>query len=274
MNHLVVRWSGRFLLATAMLFPACASVEIVAHRGASFDAPENTLAAFELAWQQDADAIEGDFHLSKDGQVVTLHDASLRRTTGVDRQVSQLTLDELRSLDVGAWKDPQWAGQRIPTLEEVLATIPRGKNLRLEVKCGPEIVPVIRQVLRASKVRPRQVTIISFNQEVIAASKEQLNRVEAHWLFAFKKDEQTDQWNSTAEQLVQTALRIGADGVGLAANERVDEALAETIRRAGLELHVWTINDSQLARRMIDLGAQSITTDRPGYLRSALMARP
>ena len=83
---------------------------IVAHRGASHAAPENTSAAFELAWQQNADAIEADFRLSRDGQIVCIHDATTQRTAGVDRIVAQSTLAELKALDVGAWKDPQFKG--------------------------------------------------------------------------------------------------------------------------------------------------------------------
>ncbi|MDP6721144.1 MAG: glycerophosphodiester phosphodiesterase family protein, partial [Pirellulaceae bacterium] len=93
---------------------------IVAHRGASYDAPENTLAAFRLAWRQGADGIEGDFYLTKDGQIVCIHDADTKRTAGVSRQVAKSTLAELRELDVGRWKDEEFAGERMPTLQQVL----------------------------------------------------------------------------------------------------------------------------------------------------------
>ena len=116
-------------------------MEIIAHRGSSFLAPENTRAAAELAWREAADAVEGDFRLTADGQIVCIHDDTLKRTAGVDRRVSDLSLDELRRLDVGSWKGPQFAGQRTATLDEMLATVPRGKRFYVEVKCGAEIVP-------------------------------------------------------------------------------------------------------------------------------------
>ena len=86
---------------------------IVAHRGASFDAPENTLAAFRLAWQQGADAIEGDFYLSKDNQIVCIHDADTKRTAVVSRQVAESTLAELRELDVGRSSWPSFSSSPV-----------------------------------------------------------------------------------------------------------------------------------------------------------------
>src|SRR5262245_3502406 len=108
-------------------------VEIIAHRGSSLLAPENTLAAAQLAWQEGADAVEGDFQLTKDGRFVCLHDNSLKRTAGIDRLVADCTLDELRACDVGRWKGEQFAGEPIPTLEELLATVAPGKRFFVEL---------------------------------------------------------------------------------------------------------------------------------------------
>src|SRR5215218_7394628 len=100
------------LLMTALATPAVAAdppaVEIVGHRGASFDAPENTLASVKLAWEQKADAAEFDVFLSKDGKIVVIHDANTKRVAGVDKPVVQQTLEELRTLDVGKWKNPKF----------------------------------------------------------------------------------------------------------------------------------------------------------------------
>ncbi len=109
-------------------------MKIIAHRGASFDAPENTLAAIRLAWQQQADAVEIDVHLSRDRHLVAIHDFNTRKTTGRNRPVARQTLAQLRTLDAGQWKHPRWRGEKIPTLEEVLATVPPGKRLFIEIK--------------------------------------------------------------------------------------------------------------------------------------------
>jgi len=114
-------------LAATVAAAAEPKVEIVAHRGASFDAPENTVAAIKLAWEQKADASEFDVYLSKDGKIVVIHDATTKRTAGDDMKVALTNLDELRKLDVGKWKNAKFAGEKIPTLEEMLATVPSGK---------------------------------------------------------------------------------------------------------------------------------------------------
>src|SRR5947208_878460 len=101
-------------------------LEIIAHRGASWEAPENTLSAVQLAWQQGADAVEADFRLSRDRQIVATHDDSTLRITGVDLRVHESSLAELRALDFGRWKAAQFEGERIPTLAELLATVPAG----------------------------------------------------------------------------------------------------------------------------------------------------
>ena len=105
------------------LFNFClADPLIVAHRGSSQQAPENTLPAFRLAWQQGADAIEGDFLLTKDGKVVCIHDVSTKRLADKNLVVSKSNLKELRALDVGAWKNEIFKGTKIPTISEVFAT--------------------------------------------------------------------------------------------------------------------------------------------------------
>src|SRR5688572_9852909 len=135
--------------------------EIIAHRGASFDAPENTLAAVHLAWKQNADAVEVDVQFSKDGHIVVIHDDNTGKTAGVRRKVSAQALAELKSLDVGAWKHMKWAGERIPTLAEVFAVIPTGKRLFVEFKCGPECVPSFVRDFNTSGLRREQVVPIS-----------------------------------------------------------------------------------------------------------------
>ena len=114
--------------------------EIVAHRGASFDAPENTLSAFRLAWQQKADVVEGDFYLTKDKHIVCIHDKTTKRVAPKQATltIAKSTLAELSALDVGSWKHPRFANERIPVLEEVLATVPKGKRIFVEIKCGPK----------------------------------------------------------------------------------------------------------------------------------------
>lgn len=247
--------------------------EIVAHRGASEDAPENTLAAFRLAWQQGADAIEGDFRLTADGQVVCLHDETTKRVTGdqVNWKVSEVTLSQLRTLDVGRWKGEAFTGETIPTLAEVLSIIPPGKKLFLEIKGGPELVAPIRQVLLSSTIDLRQIVIIGFDQATVAEVRKLLPEIKVYWLVSYKRDKATSQWNPTVEDVFETLARIKPHGLDTEGNpDVVNQSFVERLRREGYEFHVWTIDDGQRARMFRDLGVDSITTNRPAFLRKEL----
>lgn len=256
------------LTATAALAAEPPKVEIVAHRGASADAPENTVAAIELAWKQNADASEFDVYLTKDGKLVVIHDATTKRTAGVDVKVADSTLAELRKLDAGTWKDKKFAGEKLPTLDEMLATVPAGKRVFIEIKCGPEAVPEVDRVVKVSKLKPEQAVVISFNADVVAASKKLRPDLQALWIVSLQPKGQKAR---TAEELIAKAKEIKADGLDLSATpEILDKAFGDKVKAAGLKLYVWTVDDAALARKMIAAGVESITTNKPGWLREQL----
>ncbi|MBI1375519.1 MAG: glycerophosphodiester phosphodiesterase [Phycisphaera sp.] len=244
---------------------------IVGHRGASHDAPENTLASFRLAFERGADAVEGDYYLTADGHVVCIHDKSTKRTAGgVDLDVAHSTLEELRKLDVGAWKDPKYAGQRIPTLDEVLAVIPPGKRIVIEIKVGPEIVPAMQRAIAASSVTPDRVIFIAFDPEAIAACRELMPQAAACWITSFKQDKKSGAWSPTADDVLKTLRRIDATGLDCQAADCVDATMVKKLRDAGMALHCWTVDDPAVARRFTALGFDSLTTNRPAATRAAL----
>src|SRR5262245_7675146 len=154
-------WIVSLLVAS---FAADRPVEIVAHRGESADAPENTMAAFRLAWERKVDAIELDVHLTMDGQLAVIHDADTQRTAGVKKVIKDCTWNELRQLDVGRWRDERFAGEKLPRLEEVLAGIPAGMRCFIEVKVGPEAIPALVHAVEGClpQKSPEQFVIISF----------------------------------------------------------------------------------------------------------------
>lgn len=250
---------------------------IVAHRGASADAPENTLAAFQLAWEQQSDAVEGDFYLTKDRQIVALHDKSTDRTGGVDWDVREQTLERLKSLDVGRWKHRRFTGERIPTLEQVCQVIPAERALVLEIKDSPRIVPVLVEATKdepsVQRLLPDRLIIISFDASVIAACKQALPDVKALWLTGFREDEQTGQITPTIDSILQTLKQVNADGLDCKASGHIDESFVRKLREPGYEFHVWTVDDRNVATRFQQLGVDSITTNRPADIRSGL-AKP
>lgn len=255
-----------------LVFPmTCEAQKIVAHRGASHDAPENTLASFRLAWEQQADAIEGDFFLTKDQQIVCIHDAKTKRTSGEEHLVSETTLNDLRRLDVGSWKNPRFKGEQIPTLAEVLAIVPAGKQIYIEIKCGPEIVPFLGPALQQSGLRPEQTIVISFNDRVIAATREQIPEIKAYWLAGFRQNKDTKAYEPTVDAIFTTARTVHAHGLDVQANrELVDQTFVKRLREEKLEFHIWTVNDPVDSRHFQQLGVDSITTDRPAYIRNEL----
>ncbi len=243
--------------------------EIIAHRGSSSLAPENTRAAAELAWQEGADAVEGDFRLTADGKIVAFHDADLRRTAGIDRQVVECSLAELQTFDVGSWKSQQFAGEPVPTLQELLATVPSGKQFFVEVKCGVEIIDELRRVVENCGLKPEQIIPISLQFEVIAAIKREIPQCPAYWVVEFKQDLQGD-WYPTPDDILRQTETARLDGLDLMATGPIDAEFVRQIRSSQLQLCVWTVDDPLLARRLIDLGVQGITTNRPGWLRKQL----
>ncbi len=240
-------------------------VEIIGHRGASFDAPENTLASLRLAWEQNADAIEFDVFQSKDGEIVVIHDPNTKRLANVDRLVIEQSLQELQQLDVGRWKSATFAGERIPTLAEALATVPPGKRALIEVKCGPEAVPELSHVLTESKLAPEQTVVISFSAVVVAAIKSLRPDVPTYWVVSLADGK------PTAEEVIAIAREIKADGLDCSASPEVlDAAFGAKVLAAGLRLCVWTVDTVELAQAMIGAGVESLTTNRPGWLREQL----
>jgi len=239
---------------------------LVAHRGASHAAPENTLSAFKLAWEEGADGIEGDFHLSSDGEVVCIHDFDTKRVAGKNLVVVETPWTELAKLDVGSWKSPAFAGEKLPRLGDVLDLLPPGKRFFLEIKAGPEIVGPIAKILAEKKADPARVVMISFNSDVIAACREKIPAYQAHLISDLKEFSDPLKREGYDKQLET----CGAQGLQFNAKAPVDPAWLSGLKDKGLLLTSWTVDDVTMARKMIGYGVQHITTNRPGPLRKEL----
>jgi len=248
------------------------AVEIIAHRGASHDAPENTLAAFKLGWEQGADADELDIYLSKDNEIVVLHDKTTKRTAGLDKAVAEQTLSELKKLDAGTWKDARFAGERIPTLKEALATMPAGKKMFIEIKCGPEVLPPLQKLLRESGRPAQQLVIICFEEDTLRKARPLFPDLELYWLVGWPKDKagQPPVAKPNVEDLIATAKAAGFTGLNLQADFPIDKTFVEKVSAAGLKLYTWTVNDAAKAAMLAQAGVAGITTDRPAWLRGQL----
>jgi glycerophosphoryl diester phosphodiesterase len=259
-------------LAATLLFVsngALCGVEIVGHRGASYDAPENTLPSIRLAWEREADAVEIDIHQTRDGHIVAIHDADTKRVGGVDRRVDEQTLDEIQRLDVGAWKDAKWRGTQIPTLEAVLETIPAEKTLVIEIKCPLSVLPELERVLDASGKRS-QVMIIAFDYATAVAAKRRLPDVPSYWLYGFSVAERLEYGVKSNGDLIKMAREGGLDGLDVKFDGPFDKDFVGELAKLGMKLYVYTVNSADDAHRLINMGVNGITTDRPKYLRDRL----
>jgi glycerophosphoryl diester phosphodiesterase len=256
-----------FLLFVSLTVSASA-IEIVAHRGFSARAPENTLAAFELSWKSQIDTCELDVHLSSDGEAIVIHDKDTFRTTGVRKDVARSTAAELCKLDAGSWKGSEWKQEKIPTLTQALATLPAGKQrFFIEIKCGPEIVPALQKILEPMRARASQLAIIAFKREAAAAAKKALPWIPVYRLASGKTKEKKP---ADLTQLIADTKSDGLDGLDLGADWPWTEAMVKQVRDAGLDVYVWTINKPADVQRYKKLKVDGITTDDPLMVREAL----
>ena len=238
---------------------------VVAHRGASHEAPENTLAAFRLAWEHGCDGIEGDFYLTADGHIVCIHDKDTKRTTGSKHVVESSKLEKLRALDAGRWKGDRWSGEKIPTFEEVYQTVPDDGLFVIELKSKSQIVPVLAEELARLHSGEIRLLIISFDADTVRACKQHLPDVPVHWLTKFTRSSPFSGYQPTAEKVAKTIRDCGADGVGMKGMTSViDRGFISRLILAGCpEYHVWTIDSETDAKYFQSLGVYGITTNRP-----------
>ena len=258
------------LLLVGVTVPLLHAVEIIAHRGASHDAPENTVAAARLAFIQKADAVEVDVWQTKDKQLAVIHDNTTRRTTGADGKVEEMTMTDLRELDAGTWKGQAYAGEKIPELEEILNTRAEGKRIVIEIKDDRELTAELAATLERTGTTPRDAWIICFDYHTLSHLKRRLPDYNCLWLVGHKPDRKTGKVSPDLDEMIRLCKAADFDGLNLNFNWPIDRAFADKVHAAGLKLYVWTVNDAEVARRLVSAGVDGITTDRPAWLREQL----
>ena len=249
-------------------------VEMIAHRGASHDAPENTLAAVRLAWEQGADAVEIDCRLTADDQIVVIHDPDTRRTAKESLQVHMHSLQDLQQLDVGRWKDRAFCGEQIPTLTDVIRTMPTGGRLFIEVKCGVEIVTTLADLLGRAEKPVDRFVVISYDRQVVAKMKQRLAEVTALLVCRCEPAGARVGTAAAIEDLIEIARCDRLDGLDLDARGLLDATTTAALTAAGLCCFSWTVDEPARARQLITAGVQGISTNRPGWLRDQLRSQP
>lgn len=226
---------------------------VIAHRGASAYAPENTMASAELGWKLGADAVEIDVHLTSDKEIVVIHDHTTTRTSGKNFIVKETSLSTLKNLDVGSWKDAIYKGEPIPTLSEIMELIPEEKKLVVEIKGEISLVPVMKKELAGHK-KLDQLIFIAFDYETITSVKEAFPDNKAYWL--------SSKFSDDMKAILEKVRQDGLDGVDLH-HSLIAPELMNIAQELQLEVHCWTVNDPEIAAKLNRLGVNSITTDIP-----------
>ncbi|HAF28154.1 MAG TPA: glycerophosphodiester phosphodiesterase [Bacteroidales bacterium] len=243
---------------------------IIAHRGESYLAPENTLTAINLAWELGADAIEVDIRLTKDKQIAVFHDANTKRITGRYKRIKNTNLEELQKLDAGKYKSEKYIGEKIPTLGEVLKTVPDGKKILIEIKSGREIIPFLNGVIKESKLQENQIEIICFNLNVLKNVRKQTPQLPTFWILALDYYWIQKMVHPSISRIIQKASKHKLSGLDLWAGKRIDNKLLSKIKKANLRIYTWTVDNPEQAQNLLNMGVHGITTNRAGWMKDQL----
>jgi glycerophosphoryl diester phosphodiesterase len=246
---------------------------IIAHRGASALAPENTLAAFARAIEDAAEGVEFDVRLAKDNEPVVFHDATLLRLAGRKTLVSSLTAEELQKIDVGAWfgerqnapANSDFTGETIPTLRRLLEFLKDFKGLiYIELKCRESEVAKLSKavcdVISASHLLP-QIIVKSFQLEVIPHVRRLCPQVKTAALFAPK----IMTILRKKKRLIEVATDIGADMISVHFSLATRKLMKRAEKRS-LPVTIWTADNPRWVRRAFDLGLFAVITNNPATL--------
>ncbi|HUS30773.1 MAG TPA: glycerophosphodiester phosphodiesterase family protein [Kofleriaceae bacterium] len=234
--------------------PTPSRPRIIAHRGASTDETENTIAAFKRAWDLGVEGVELDVRVSRDGQVIVMHDDNTKRLTGVDKLVAEQTLAELKKLEL-----PK--KQRIPTLREAMATIPPGRAMFVEIKTGIETVPAVAAAIRASWPSNTTIMLQGFDADTLVALATAVPDAPAYWTVDPPLDE-ANQPLPYPREVIDEAVRRKFAGLALLAPS-VDDNLLAAARDAGILIDVWTLNDVPSLSAWAGREVRWMETDRP-----------
>lgn len=225
--------------------------EIFAHRGNSYTAPENTLSALKSAIEEKADGAEIDIQMTKDGEIVLMHDSSLYRTAGINALIAQLNYSQLVDIDVGSWFSPAFKGEKIPTLEEALELCKGELTLMIEVKSGHyEEYDIARRVVKNVEEMgmDQDVIVASFNLNVLKEVKKLNNSISTCLIlrFAYGNIEEVEYVDIFSLE-----------------SRFVQKGVIKSIRNGGKALAVWTVNESKQMAYLGELGVDAIITDHP-----------
>jgi glycerophosphodiester phosphodiesterase len=233
--------------------------KITAHRGSSIKAPENTMAAFELAVENMTDFIELDVQLTSDNVPVIMHDRSLYRTTGVNAKVSELTYSQIRELDAGSYFGKEFAGEKVPSLEEVLRFVKGKARLNIELKSGDTVYTADKVAELIQKYDMQNDCVItSFDYNMLKRVKELTDDIQVGYILSiaygdFYSMDDVDFFSMNASFL--------------------SKQIVDAIHNSGKQVYAWTVNNAISIKNLTNKGVDNIITDDPVLARETIYSR-
>ncbi len=237
---------------------------VVAHRGSSGSAPENTLAAFRLAIDESADMVELDVRMTMDFFLVVLHDGDIKRTTNGEGAVWDFTLQELRAFDAGVWYGPKFKGERIPTLRQVMELLPGQVGLNIEVKTDDDPRP--RKQLALEEACILAVMEKKFESRTIVSSFDHDYLKRFHHLYPSIKTGALYLADRDASiKPSQLARRLGASAF-ICSKNHLTGAMVKDAHDRDMAVACYSINTEQELERMLELDVDTVVSDHPGVI--------
>ncbi|MCF8381193.1 MAG: hypothetical protein K9H49_16595 [Bacteroidales bacterium] len=243
---------------------------IIAHRGESTLAPENSLSAINLAWEKGAEAVEIDIHLTSDRKIIVIHDPDTKRIGNFNLAISKSTLNELKTVDISKKDTTNLKSEKIPTLEEVIHTIPKNRKLIIEIKCGEEIILPLKKILKSSGLEKSQFEIICFDIKILGAAKKVMPEFRMLWLLNMDYFWPSFFLRKNYTHLIKKINDKNLEGVNAWAGKALNQRFVEEFKKEGLLVYSWTVNDLFKAKELLSYGVDAITTDRASWLNQQL----
>ena len=237
---------------------------VIAHRGASSKAPENTFAAYDLAWKLNSDAIEIDIRKTRDSFFVCSHDNNLNRVSSCKKSLSSMSLSELADVDIGSWKSLKYKNERMPLFSKVLSKIPDGKRVFIEIKGAIEEIDELIDIVKKSRLKTRNCHFLSYipaNIKKIKTDfpsfKATLNTIPAFYNYEINK----------INKIIKSSM---SDGISLHIDSSESIKLVKKLKKEEKFILCWTVNDSSFMKKLIKSQVDGIITDYPQKLNKIL----
>ena len=243
---------------------------IIAHRGESHIAPENTLSSINMAWTNNADAVEIDIRLTKDNKIAVIHDPHTFRVSGKFKWVRNSLFKDLKKMDVGKYKGENYLEERIPELCEVLKTVPLNKKIIVEIKSGQRIIPYLKDALFSSGLKENQVEIISFSLKTLIEVKKIMPQFTVLWILSLDYYWLKKFFCPSFDRIISKTSKNNIEGLNLWSGKMLNNQAIQRIKSANLKLYAWTVNNQKKAEELFSMGVDGIITDRAGWLKNQL----